>query len=1137
MPYEKGGRADKEGNKFEIKWVLLQLLNILMENIEYIALESLGEDEKGVDLWIGKKDGTREGQQCKARNGSKEYWDYSSLNSKDILTNWKLHLERDQDISVSLVSPLSFTFLEDLNKRALNSSEDSKTFYKYQIEPSSKSFKNFYNNILSSLNINSEKDSFKIINYLKRIMYHQIPDSTLDDIIFHYMDCLFKSDKDTAYDSFISWVISGEIIGKRVDINDIYDFLNNKNIYLRDLANDQRIFPRINQLNREYRDTFKSIQDNLKIRSIFETCKNRLIKGDSLIIHGKAGVGKSGLTMNIIDYCIDERIPYLALKLDNRIPKNNAEQWGSDIGLPASIPFCIDSLSKNKRVVLILDQLDILRWTQSHSREALLVCKEIINQIEKINKDRDNKISLIFVCRTFDLENDNNLKSLFENSGENNYGMNWTRIQVEEFDDLTVKQIVGPRYNKITSKLKTLLRTPSNLYIWSQLDIRSNYAECSTTNHLITEWWNQLLQNAHRNQLNTRELENTKKELVNWLEKNNRIYAPLKVLRTGQAYLDFLTSNSFFNIDNSKISFAHQSILDCLLAEEMLNNYYKGYEITQIIGEKNKQTPVRRYQLQIFLELLLEYDSADFIRVGVQIFESDNIRYFFKYVFLETLSQIDNIDENIKLFILDNCENKIFELLLIKYVYINKPKYIDLLISENIFNKWLLNSELKKYVYILLESINTSHTIISTNFIKENLFSQREDDEMFISCFPYDIKFDLDSLFDLRMEFYEKYPHFVNPYIDFLDLLESHEMRAIRLLELIIRKKQNIKGEKLYIDNEKVFNKKNYGIKEERKILDFLIPLIPIENGISQFSEWSEYTTYEKGIERFCIKIIKEANINLIKSDPNEFWEYYNNYIGKGYDLFNEILLDGFKYLPKNFSNKVIEYLILDFENNIFICTDGSGNQLSLFKQNIYKHMATCDQEVYDRSLKKINEYMPNDILSRYKSRLIYSMENNVNVYRNFCEDFQKEIYEALPYSRLSSSDRRKKLALQRKFPNKTRYDISNKIYSGIVISPIKNKKIKVKQWLEIFTNKKILNRNPLHWSESFIDNSINGFADSFRDSVSENPSDLIRLVIEYKDFINNKYIDSLFSGVANSDNVKKYTCKSFSNNDDRFKI
>lgn len=80
MAHEIGGRADKFGNRFELNWVLRQLLEVISEKKNYIIIEAIGDDEKGIDLWVGNLDGTREGQQCKSRHGSDECWTFSKIN-------------------------------------------------------------------------------------------------------------------------------------------------------------------------------------------------------------------------------------------------------------------------------------------------------------------------------------------------------------------------------------------------------------------------------------------------------------------------------------------------------------------------------------------------------------------------------------------------------------------------------------------------------------------------------------------------------------------------------------------------------------------------------------------------------------------------------------------------------------------------------------------------------------------------------------------------------------------------------------------------------------------------------------------------------------------------------------------------
>ena len=83
------------GNRFEIKYFILQILKVIEEDIRSVTLEALGDDEKGTDIWIENKDGTRESQQCKGRYANSDNWNFSALDQYDIFKNWKYQLDRD----------------------------------------------------------------------------------------------------------------------------------------------------------------------------------------------------------------------------------------------------------------------------------------------------------------------------------------------------------------------------------------------------------------------------------------------------------------------------------------------------------------------------------------------------------------------------------------------------------------------------------------------------------------------------------------------------------------------------------------------------------------------------------------------------------------------------------------------------------------------------------------------------------------------------------------------------------------------------------------------------------------------------------------------------------------------------------
>lgn len=1124
MPYEKGGRADKNGNRFETRWVVYQLLQVLEEKIDYIILEALGQDEKGIDVWVGHKNGTKEGQQCKGRNGSKGYWDYGSVNAKGIFDTWKFQLDRDKSNTVSLVSPLAFPHLEDLIYRAKSNGGNPSNFYLGQILTSSKEFINFFENFCTAMSINKEEESelANCISYLNRIFYRQTPDISLKDTILDKIRYLLIGNEEDIYNLFTSWVIDGEILGEEISCSSIYEFLERKEIKLRNLTSDKRILPRINELNMEYEKSFSKIDDNLIVRDEFLKIREVIDKGESVILHGKAGRGKSGCTVDILNYCNENQIPHLAIKLDKRIPQRTSEIWGQEVGLPTSIAHCIHSISKNKHAVIILDQLDALRWTQTHSRDALLVCDQIIGEVTKLNLERNYNISVVFVCRSYDLENDNNISSLFKDLDKVTNTVKWNKIQVNELSDKNIRPIIGTRYNQLTNKLKEILKIPSNLYIWKQLDSKRNYAECSSTSHLVSEWWNQLSERCSMSGLDEIELNKIKSNIVNWLDKKGRIYFPLNILNISKSYVDFLSSNSFLVIQQNKASFAHQSILDCFLADELFRKYCDDEKIINIIGTKDEQTPGKRYQIQMFLERLLEYDSSDFLSVGQEIFESDEVRYFIKFVFIEILNQVEILDENIKRFIIEKCENEIYEKHLVQSVLMARPQYVRLLREKGFLDKWFKDSKKKEIVFNLLGSISPNYTLEDIKFVQKNIFNSEEDDNLFARCFPYDLNEGTDELFDLRMLFYEKYPEKADGYINFKSMMKNTEMRTIRFIEFLLKNKlkkheRNIcRFEEEFLDRDsEIF------INKGKEVIELLIPHIPAsKDGILAYNEWSGRSNGNNGLERVCIQIVKKANANIISSEPEIFWEYYQKYMGQGFYLFNEIILDGFMHLPESYSDLVIEYLIQDFDNNIFVRTDGSGNELSLAKNVLSKHAKHCSQDTFRKLENKILYYLPSDIKDRYKRRIEFNEEKSgVRVYWNFCGDLQKELLEILPSDRTSSQTVNMIKVLNRKFPNGTRYYAINGIESVNVRPPI-SKKINDKQWVKILTNKKIKNRDHFSWQDDSIDNSIRGFSDSFRSAVSESPTRMIELVIQHKESIFDDYIDSLFSGVAYSKQV-----------------
>lgn len=1127
MPFEKGGRSDKAGNGFEIKVVISQILKVLEEKLEYVILEALGEDENGVDLWIVYKDGRKEGQQCKSRNGSNEYWDFGTANAKGIFNKWKDQLDRGSSIEVSLVSPLAFTVFEDLIKRAINTSEKPNDFFTHQILKSSKEFIAFFKNFcrVMSLNYIEEYDLAQCINYLKRIHYRQTPDAELKETILQKIAYLFYGDEKVIYDQFVSWVVDGDILGKEITCTVLYQFINDNNIRLKNLSLDNRIMPRINELNQNYQEGFIPLNAGLFQRNIFSNCNKAIDSSQSLIIHGKAGRGKSGCTEAIIKYCKEKKIPHLALKLDKRTPSRNANQWGEELGLPASIAHCIHSISKEEKAVIILDQLDALRWTQAHSRDSLIVCSEIINQVLDLNMDRKHNISIVFVCRTIDLENDNNIKQLFKVNEQDKYGMKWLKVEVNDLDDIEVQGIVGEHYEALTKKFKDLLRIPSNLFIWQHLNPNKMTGEYSTTNHLISEWWQQLVGDCFNFGLNEVDLNTTKERLIEQFDRLGRIYVPLNMVKVNRSTLDFLSSNGFLIIQENKIFFSHQSILDYFLAEKMLEHYYGRINLVDIVGTKEKQTPGKRYQLQMLMQHLLEIESRDFIDAGKQLLNEESIRYYNKYVFLEILSQIENIDNNIEGFILDFCEDDVWGSHIVNNVIFAKPQFYRILRDASIIENWLDKNEEK--AFDLLTSIRPQYEIEDIELIKKYALQSEEIDRRFLGCFSYDLSDDTDEMFELRMQFYNHYPNFADSYIDFKSMMKNCELRTIRYFAFLLERKIKTKEKQIYkYKKEFLLEDKEFLIKNGEKVIEILLPLIPKDSSQRlEYSDWSgEYS--DDSLERVSINLLKKANAAVIKVDPYCFFKYYDKYFKNSSDVIKEITLDAFYRFPETLSDLVIEHITEEFDSLQIIKSSEELDELYLLKRVLKKHAVTCSAMNLSKLEDKIVNAIPTEAINILKSRMDFNKEKNGHiVYWSFWGEIQHELLNILPSDRLNKFSKDLVEVLNRKFinePNKFKRNISSLETRS---SPVDGKDLSAKQWLRIITNEKIKIGSKLGWKESpekLNRYSNKDFPSSFRKFVSSNPIACITAIINSEERIPDIYIDSLYSGIAFCENIER---------------
>ncbi len=1131
MAYEIGGRADKFGNRYEYNWIIHKILDVAEEKITYVLIEAIGDDEQGVDLWLGNNDGSFEAQQCKARCGSDEYWTYGSANEKGIFLYWKKQLSRNEKIFVSLVSPLSFSLFEDITKRARNSyTESPDLFYEVQIKQSGSKTRALFKNICDRMEIQygSEAGNLMALDYFSRMRYRQIPDDELKEFALRRIDMLFSQDKNHVYARLLSFVLTEDILGKSIDRMELHRFLHSNGISYRNLSDDNTIWPQIINLNNEYSKSFAQLSCGILNREASEECIDYIEKGKSIIIHGNAGMGKSGCTENIIYYCSENDIPYVAIKLDKHLPVYNSRKWGEILGLPASLSHCINAVSTFRRAVIILDQLDALRWTQSKSSVAITVCSEIINEIAIINTRREVPISMVLACRTYDIEHDFSIKNMISSKEEN--GLQWEKVCVDVLKEDTVRGIVGDSYyNEMSPRMKTLLRIVSNLFIWEHLN-NNRLFNVETTTQLVAEWWSQISLNAYKHGIESQELESLKEKMVAFCYRNGRMIIPRSIIRNKEQALAYLASNGILWADDSRAGFVHQSILDSFLSEKMMQKYYDGDTLSEIIGDRSKQTPGRRYQTQLFLQQLADYQTDDLIEFGEKLLSSE-VRYSIKHAFLEILAQFDHPDEYIKEYVCKKVEIPKWKMPFINTVIRRNIDFVRCLRDKGIFDNWMKDESLCNNVVDLLASIAPEYDETDLLFIRKYVLLE-ESNRTWDNCFFTEVSAGSDLYFELKLSYYKKHPELLKQIYNITEMLSSEESRTLRIIALMLEISNENPEQNNYEWSETRYkNAHELNIVDYNACFDLLFPLFPEISDKLRYSGWSTQYGHRYSLKRMCVHLVKKAARLMAQREPGKLLNYYKAFMGTGSRFYNELILDAFCYFPDSYADHILDYLCDSIELNSIEDTSESESELSLAFTVVSRFGTLCNDIVFKKLENSILKYQPGNMVQHYKRRI----DNNTNAkeygraYWPFWGYYQLEMLAALPKNRMS------KEALDTLSMLKRNMDINYSWYrkssyfsrGGRVVSPIHGKTISSTAWKSILCNPKIVDRKHTHCKyvrDLCIESSLEEFASSFQSYASEYPKDAIKLALIIKDPIAKQYIDSLYSGLAFSKKQEEYS-------------
>lgn len=1128
MPFEKGGLADKLGNRYEGFWLVSKLLELLDEKLLSVTVEAIGDDEKGVDIWVVKNDGDRIAYQCKARNSSEEFWSLSNLSSRGVLSNIKFQLDRDPKAKFVFVSSVGSEVFQSICEFSRRSDNNPKLFVDDKIYKRGQKIIKCFESFCKYLSLNN----VEAFHYLTRTYITVYPDDQENrNSLSQTANSLILGEPDLAVSTLLEYAQIKDRYGAKIYADELREYLSQNGLYPKRLEHDDRIIPAISNLQREFSYSISpQLIGGVPIqREETNELIDAIINGSNIIVSGVAGYGKSCVLYELTESLKQEKILYLPIRLDRREPEKNAAQFGKDMGLPDCPAFSLSAVAGERRSVLILDQLDAIRWTSSHSNHALDVCKEILQHV-KLKRLSGNRISIILCCRLFDLENDPSIRSWLNQE----HALDFVTIKVNALPFETIEKVVGPPFSTMGEKEKKLLASPFNLSIWKQLNEIGDSFHFRSASELMKEFWkNRYLTLDEQAHIPPDQVKQALSPLVDYMESQGKISAPARIAESYPKIAEALYSYGIIQQSFGRVSFCHQCYLDFLIASRLLKQIDESIEsIFKWLGPKEKQSLFRREQLRQALAMLADESKTRFLRISQEILLSKEVRFHIKHLLLELIGTLDEIPDELGKYCLKLYCDVFWKDHIFETVFIGHAPHAKYLCNEGVVEHWFDSGcdEAINNAFRMLGSVADSVPDVVADILEKYVDKDRDLAARANAAIGWRIEHDSDHLFKFRLKLarLKEFPSLVSWVVLYK---RKQFLRIAQLLEAILssseinddlseRDKQERIGTFYDRDIEVV---KKVGGEIPIKTWDYLTPQIerltqfkskPYDTRQDKWREDYHYDSHRFSIYRVLVGMTVSAGKKLAQEHTTEFLIRTQSLLKSKSPVIQDILIETLKYLPPDHAGYGINWLLSDTQRfQLGLGWDEPKWQPAVrLVKALSSHCSVALYRELERTI--VNYHEP------YEKRtaeycLIQRRKGSFPYYWGEAQYF---LLAALASERLSPKTASLIQVLNRKFAGHSKYRFTRlgRIRGGRVGSKLDPNlhNISDRAWLDIVRSPKVKSPNDKGYKQIAPDmalkTSVNQFSNSLRKIALIYPVRFVRLAMRFPNDVEPAYIQSI---------------------------
>jgi hypothetical protein len=445
-----GGSADKFGNRYEGRWTVFCMLDVMDERANSIRLEPPGAEGEGIEFWVRRGE-RREFHQVKRQHSASGRWTLAELGREHVLAHFREKLY-DPEATCIFVSSHAAYQLEELaerSRRAVSWEEFEQVFIKGDVQSSA------FNDLCQRWGDCLGQDAFEA---LKRVHVETVGEDTLRAFVESRLAALVEGDSATVADILAQLAL--DAVHQELTVHDIWHHLESRGLRRRQWGKDPHVLAAVKGANERYLTPLRDavIAGEEILREEVETVLDTLTLADrtrGVLLTGEAGVGKSGVILQVVESLQEQGLPLITFRVDRLEPTVLPSDVGQQLGLRDSPANVLAAIAQGRDCVLVIDQLDATSLASGRHPQFFDCVAEILQQAQAHPRMR-----LLLACRKFDIDNDARLRRL---SGET--GIVET-VPVNRLSHTTVREVVadlGLDADRLDSKQLDLLSIPLHL--------------------------------------------------------------------------------------------------------------------------------------------------------------------------------------------------------------------------------------------------------------------------------------------------------------------------------------------------------------------------------------------------------------------------------------------------------------------------------------------------------------------------------------------------------------------------------------------------------------------------------------------------------------------------------------------------